>query len=194
MNFWQLPPSLFGKKKNIFIGSVSDDKTAAAKQRLTRFLLELLQPQLKLKEEDVKIKKDTYGCPGLPLEDSTISFSHCGDLLWAAVGKSVQLGIDVATPLEFIGNYPFHRVFQANEMSLMQQLCQSKTNSAAFLWTCKEAVAKVLGTGFTTIEPIDIRVTSYTPCQWGYMVEVQTKKQHRVAISPLQNHWIAVAV
>ncbi len=196
---WQVSSSLFNTEEQIFVGSAplhssKPDKITQIKLRLSCHLIRKLLPGSNMKEEDLELGQDSLGCPHFLYPDTLVSYSYCNKTLWSAVGKSAGLGVDAAAASEFEGDYPFHRVFHTEELRLVQQMCHKTTSGAAFLWACKEAVAKAMGTGFNTIDPYDIIITSCSPDKGGYSVEVTSDVQHRVAITFHQKQWIAVAV
>lgn len=198
MSYWQYLSSVFDKKGPVHVGSITMDMpvphTTPAKLRLCYYLMEKLMPRCNIKMMDLKLDYDSLGCPQLDCPGVLVSFSYCNNTLWCAVGNSVSLGIDAAISSEFTDDYPFHRVFHTSELKLVQQICHDTTNGAAFLWACKEAVVKSLGTGFHTIDPCDITITSYLPDGTGYEVAATSSKQHSLAISSHLKQWIAVAV
>jgi phosphopantetheinyl transferase (holo-ACP synthase) len=90
----------------------------------------------------------------------SISFSHLGDVTWAALCvDQYSVGIDAATRLEFSNSYPYQRVFGQDEFNSFIERYQSRAKAAAALWSAKEAVVKALGCGYGHLEPFDLRVT-----------------------------------
>jgi phosphopantetheinyl transferase (holo-ACP synthase) len=89
-----------------------------------------------------------------------LSFSEGGGRVWAALcADDTAVGIDVAGADEFPGEYPFHRVFQAQEFQhALELLGDDVGRAAALLWSIKEAIVKALGCGFHRVEPRDIWV------------------------------------
>jgi hypothetical protein len=103
---------------------------------------------------------DTMGKPHLHGQDSSgpcISFSYGGDRFWAALGGcSTQIGLDVADPLDFRGNYPFSRVFLDTDWTMIPSrfgLQRETADAAAFVWCIKEAAVKAIGCGFHWFGP-----------------------------------------
>jgi hypothetical protein len=71
------------------------------------------------------------------------------------------MGIDVAEAIEFQGDYPFHRVFNAEELQHVLNLAGGDLATAsALLWSVKEAVVKALGCAFHLVDPLQIHVDS----------------------------------
>ena len=68
----------------------------------------------------IQVVRDPLGKPHLLLgahRGPAISFSEGGGKVWAALcGDESDMGIDVAEAVEFQGEYPFHRVFHAQEL------------------------------------------------------------------------------
>jgi len=89
-----------------------------------------------------------------------ISFSEGGGRIWAALcGDESDIGIDAAGPDEFQGEYPFHRVFQPQELHHAARVAGGDREAAsALLWSVKEAVVKALGCAFHLVDPRQITV------------------------------------
>jgi hypothetical protein len=89
-----------------------------------------------------------------------ISFSEGGGKVWAALcGDESDIGIDAAGTDEFQSEYPFRRVFQAQELHHTLWLAGGDLEKAsALLWSIKEAVVKALGCGFHLLDPQQITV------------------------------------
>jgi len=89
-----------------------------------------------------------------------ISFSEGGGNVWAAIcGDRSDIGIDVAGTDEFRKGYPFHRVFNDQELQHALRLADGELGCAsALLWSIKEAVVKALGCALHLVEPLQIKV------------------------------------
>ena len=98
--------------------------------------------------------------PGGRMPGTGISFSEGGGKVWAALGGDESaIGIDVAGSDEFRGEYPFHRVFHAQELEHALSLAGGDLEKAsALLWSIKEAVVKALGCAFHLVDPRQITV------------------------------------
>lgn len=111
----------------------------------------------------IQVVRDPLGKPHLLLGEyrgPAISFSEGGGAVWAALcGDESDIGIDVAETDAFQGDYPLHRVFNAQELQQAVRLTEGDVEKAsALLWSIKEAVVKALGCGFHLVEPRDITV------------------------------------
>ena len=101
-------------------------------------------------DESIQIVHDPLGRPQLLLGESqgpAISFSEGGGMLWAALCEDASdIGIDAADAADFSNGYPFHRVFQAQELGPALRLTGGDWKKAsALLWSIKEAAVKATG-------------------------------------------------
>jgi len=126
----------------------------------------------------LQVVRDPLGKPNLLLgghRGPAISFSEGGGKVWAALcGDESDIGIDVAEAVEFQGEYPFHRVFNVQELQHVSNLAGGDLEKAsALLWSVKEAVVKALGCGFHFVDPLEIQV--YPSIAWndGYTFPVR---------------------
>jgi 4'-phosphopantetheinyl transferase superfamily len=111
----------------------------------------------------IQVVRGLLGRPHLLLEEyrgPAISFSEGGGRVWAALcGDESDIGIDVAGTDEFQREYPFHRVFHAQELQHALRLAGGDLEKAsALLWSIKEAVVKALGCAFHLVDPRQITV------------------------------------
>ena len=111
----------------------------------------------------IQVVHDLLGRPHLRLgkyRGPAISFSESGGNVWAALcGDESDIGIDVAGTDEFQREYPFHRVFHAQELQYALGLAEGDLEKAyALLWSVKEAVVKALGCAFHLVDPRQINV------------------------------------
>ncbi len=106
----------------------------------------------------IEIVSDSLGKPHLLIDGSegpSVSFAYEGHTMWVAIGRQgSSVGIDAAQSASFMGNYPFHRVFQEGELGNGRE----KEEAAALIWSAKEAVVKALGCGFHLVDPLHVRV------------------------------------
>lgn len=111
----------------------------------------------------IQVVHDQLGKPHLLLGEHrgpAVSFSEGGGRVWAALcADKSDIGIDVAGTDEFHTGYPFHRVFQPQELQHSLRLADGDLEKAsALLWSAKEAVVKALGCGFHLVDPRQITV------------------------------------
>jgi hypothetical protein len=126
----------------------------------------------------VQVVHGPLGRPNLLLggyQGPAISFSEGGGKVWAALcGDRPDIGIDVAGADEFRKEYPFHRVFNDQELQHALRLAAGESGSAsALLWSIKEAVVKALGCAFHLVDPLHVNVyPSVTGGDGGYIFPV----------------------
>ena len=125
----------------------------------------------------IQVVHDPLGKPHLLLGEHrgpAISFSEGGGKIWAALcGDESDVGIDVAEAAEFRREYPFHRVFNAQEFQLVLNLAGGDLEKAsALLWSVKEAVVKALGCAFHFVDPRQIHVCPSMGWDDGYAFRV----------------------
>jgi len=118
----------------------------------------------------IRVVRGLLGRPHLLLGEyrgPAISFSEGGGKVWAALcGDESDIGIDVAGTDEFQREYPFHRVFHAQELQHALRLAGGDLEKAlALLWSIKEAVVKALGCAFHLVDPWQITV--YPSVGWA---------------------------
>ena len=111
----------------------------------------------------IQVVRGLLGRPHLLLGEyrgPAISFSEGGGKVWAALcGDESDIGIDVTGTDEFQREYPFHRVFHAQELQHALRLVGGDLEKAsALLWSIKEAVVKALGCAFHLVDPRQITV------------------------------------
>jgi len=126
----------------------------------------------------IQVVRDPLGKPHLRLgahRGPAISFSEGGGKVWAALcGDESDMGIDVAEAAEFRGEYPFHRVFNAQELQHVLNLAGGHMDEAsALLWSVKEAVVKALGCAFHFVDPLQIHVYQSIGGDDGYAFPVR---------------------
>ncbi len=146
----------------------------------------------------IHVVRGSLGRPHLLLGESrgpAISFSEGGGNLWAALcGAQSDIGVDVAGADEFQKEYPFHRVFNDQELQHALRLAGGELGSAsALLWSIKEAVVKALGCAFLLVDPLQIHV--YPPEAGGdggyaFPVRLSRKALMRFPIGACRSIWV----
>jgi len=126
----------------------------------------------------IQVVRDPLGKPHLLLgahRGPAISFSEGGGKVWAALcGDESDMGIDVAEAVEFQGEYPVQRVFNAQELQHVLNLAGGDLEEAsALLWSVKEAVVKALGCAFHFVDPLQIQVYPSSGGGDGYNFHVR---------------------
>lgn len=110
-----------------------------------------------------RVAHSPLGRPHLLMEEGrgpAISFSEGGGKIWAALcAHASDIGIDAASADEFLGEYPLHRVFHAQELYHALRLTGGDVeNASALLWSIKEAVVKAMGCAFHLVAPLQVHV------------------------------------
>jgi hypothetical protein len=149
-------------------------------------------------ENAITIHKNALGGPRLLLGDKpgpSLSFSHGEGRLWAAVSGRGSVGIDVAYPEEFAGDYPFCRAFGPEELDCARDLCRNDTpRGAALIWSVKEASVKATGAGFNLLDPLDVRVGMPSRRDQGILFEVQAGRPVSAWAREEGGGWLSVAL
>jgi hypothetical protein len=99
----------------------------------------------------------------------------------------------VAGTEEFQREYPFHRVFHAQELQHALRLADGDLERAsALLWSIKEAVAKALGCAFHLVDPRQITVYPSVGGDGGYTfpVGLSEKSLMRFPIAAGRSLWV----
>jgi 4'-phosphopantetheinyl transferase superfamily len=148
----------------------------------------------------IQVVRGLLGRPYLLLGEyrgPAISFSEGGGKVWAALcGDESDIGIDVAGTDEFRGEYPFHRVFHAQELQHALKLAGGDLEKAsALLWSIKEAFVKALGCAFHLVDPRQITVYPSTGGAMGdggyiFPVGLSGKAQMQFPISASRSLWV----
>ncbi len=99
-----------------------------------------------LGEEHPRLEHDDKGAPYLPEHpDLWMSISHCRTAVAVAVSPSGRVGIDVECRRK-IGDGLMERVCTEDELAAVRS-AEDSVMAFLQLWTCKEAVLKMRGTG-----------------------------------------------
>jgi phosphopantetheinyl transferase (holo-ACP synthase) len=119
-----------------------------------------------------------------------------------------DIGIDAAETDEFSKEYPFHRVFHAQELQHALSLTSGDLKKAsALLWSIKEAAVKALGCAFHLVDPRQIIVCPSSAEKDGwyiFTVLLSGKAPVRVPIAagrslwvrslPMRKMWLSIAL
>jgi phosphopantetheinyl transferase len=127
----------------------------------------------------------------------SLSFSEAGGLLWGALAGRGQVGVDAAREEDFAPPYPYSRALGREEWDWAWRHCQGRAAAAAaLLWAAKEAAVKALGTGFHTLDPLDIEVALSAPAREGLDVAVRVRRRAAVSawVCPLAEGWLGLAL
>ncbi len=153
----------------------------------------------------IQVVRGLLGRPHLLLGEyrgPAISFSEGGGKVWAALcGDESDIGIDVAGTDEFQREYPFHRVFDPQELQHALRLAGGDLEKAsALLWSIKEAVVKALGCAFHLVDPRQITVYPSVEGATGgavggnggytFPVGLSGKAQMRFPVSASRSIWV----
>lgn len=119
--------------------------------------------RMQYREGCQRVTHDVMGKPRVHRYEGSgpaVSFSYGADRLWAALGDcSIDIGVDIADPCDFQGNYPFHQAFlEADWSEVPCPLHRQSADAAAFVWSLKEAAVKALGSGFHYFGPLDVAI------------------------------------
>lgn len=125
----------------------------------------------------------------------SVSFSHGLQGTWAALCLSGgSVGIDATDAGEFAGNYPFDRVFHREELDRADAVTESnRLESAALLWSAKEAIVKALGCGFHLIDPIDMHIVPVGSGRGAARARVSFSDRTKARFQALHNATVRVA-
>jgi phosphopantetheinyl transferase len=124
----------------------------------------------------LSLQKNALGRPCLFLggkQGPSLSFSRGEGSLWAAMCSKGHVGIDVAYPQEFAGDYPFARAFRPEELDYARAFDRNDlARGAALIWSAKEASVKATGVGFNHLDPLEVRVNAPHIREQGLLFEV----------------------
>jgi phosphopantetheinyl transferase len=148
--------------------------------------------------EALTLRKSPLGRPYLLLGDKegpSLSFSRGGRRLWAAMCGKGRVGIDVAHPKEFSGDYPFARAFRPEELDCARALFpDDKARGVALIWSLKEASVKATGSGFNLFDPLDVCVSKPRFMEAGFLFEVLAGGRPILAWAKKEGErWLSVA-
>ncbi len=128
----------------------------------TRMQLRLLLSRyLTIPPEQINFKYNNYGKPSLKQQHNqpiTFNLSHSGSLGVIAIGYDCAVGIDIEE-IDAKLNYLqlANRYFSEAEINQLQERTGSEQRDEFYrLWTQKEAIMKMVGTGFSNTKAKEI--------------------------------------
>jgi hypothetical protein len=195
---WQLPPNSCGP-----VVYASTNLSPTAKEYLANCLLEGLTGEVSEKPRTggqltLQLDHGPLGQPLLLLDGKpgpSISFSQAGGKTWSALAGAGKVGIDVALAAEFPPDYPLHRAFSPPELARACTLCRGDVSqTAALLWSLKEAAVKALGVGFNYLDPRKVETGSGLLWQGGLLFEVDAGWRVKTWARPEAGGWLALAL
>ena len=181
----------------------SEKRGPCAKERVVKTLLgELTRLEAHHGEIPANIppffSRGPLGQPLLHLRKNVgphVSFTYDENQIWASISTQGHVGIDVASPVEFMGYYPYARAFRGAEFRLAKGFCEGyPQRAAALLWSLKEATVKAFGCGFNLMAPLDIEAKSFRLWEKGLLFEMKAKEPVSAWARPLGQAWLAIAL
>jgi hypothetical protein len=149
-------------------------------------------------ENELILHRSALGGPCLLVgekEGPSVSFSRGEGRLWAAMSGRGSVGIDVAYPEEFTGDYPFARAFTTEELDSAGTLCLGDAaRGAALMWAAKEASVKATGAAFNVFDPLDVRVGTPSFREQGILFEVLADRPISTWVRTEGRGWLSVAL
>jgi hypothetical protein len=176
-------------------------QTTGARELMAAGLLAGLNPDHGSKksffEQGYRIEHDDLGRPILLLRGQnygpSLSFSYGPGRLYGAMAENGPIGLDFASPGDFTGRYPFHRVFSPGEFQLLDHLGLEKSSLAALLWSVKEAAVKSRGSGFHLIDPLEVIILDFRLINHGFYFKVTAGSTGSALARPDGRDWLALA-
>jgi 4'-phosphopantetheinyl transferase len=129
-------------------------------------LRELLSRYLRVESRDITFRYGTNGKPALDGGlDGLLAFnvSHSGELALIAIGRGMELGVDVEAvrPMQDAGDIAARFFAPGEHERLMSLPDDERTNAFFACWTRKEAYLKALGSGLA--KPLDAFEVTFAP-------------------------------
>ena len=118
---------------------------------------------------DITVERERSGRPFLKGSEMGISISHCNQVGWAGLNRTGLIGLDVEHIAPRSAAFLKHW-FTESEQTLIGDSPLWQTA----VWTCKEAVSKLLGCGFT-IHPKSFEVVDIDPIHSTALVALNDK-------------------
>lgn len=133
---------------------------------------------------EVVVEHDDKGAPYLPDHpELSVSISHCRTAVAVAVSPEGRVGIDVECRRK-IGEGLLERVCTADEQAAVRAAADP-TMEFLQLWTRKEAVLKLRGTGIQGFGSMTAALTA-TDC---HVIDLDTRLPDTVAAMAVESSW-----
>ncbi len=133
---------------------------------------------------EVVVEHDDKGAPYLPDHpELSVSISHCRTAVAVAVSPEGRVGIDVECRRK-IGEGLLERVCTADEQAAVRAAADP-TMAFLQLWTRKEAVLKLRGTGIQGFGSMTAALTA-TDC---HVIDLDTRLPDTVAAMAVESSW-----
>lgn len=133
---------------------------------------------------EVVVEHDDKGAPYLPDHpELSVSISHCRTAVAVAVSPEGRVGIDVECRRK-IGEGLLERVCTADEQTAVRAAADP-TMAFLQLWTRKEAVLKLRGTGIQGFGSMTAALTA-TDC---HVIDLDTRLPDTVAAMAVESSW-----
>ena len=170
-DFWTPTPDVViaRSQQNLQIVPPTDTtqllKRGNAKRRTDRIAGRSAMYRLLRHEElNLTVEQEPSGRPFLKDSEMGISISHCNEIGWAALNRVGLIGLDVEHISSRSPAFLKHWFTESE-----QNLTGDSPLAQTVVWTCKEAVSKLLGSGFS-IHPQSFEVTSIDTLQSSALV------------------------
>ena len=171
------------------------DKQKIKMELVVSILRHFLPPKMAT-EHDISLSADSLGSPRLSTSLPValdVSFSYCRDRIWAVIALDYPIGIDVENKESFSSSYPLSRVFSKREQLKFSEIAACRSSAAAALWTCKEAVAKSMKSGFNTIDPRDLSIGKIKRIHDRFYIEILADRKYSAVVEEELHCWRSIA-
>lgn len=152
----------------------------------TRNLVRDMATHLKLDADHFSLQKDALGKPSGRYGDQTykVSIAHTGQRVICAIAPEIELGVDIELVSRTVPDRLRNRVINARESDLVSDY------ETIRLWTVKEALVKLHGTGLRT-NLNECTITDVGSDQFN--ATFNDDKRAKICSFAHDNHWIAIA-
>ena len=152
----------------------------------TRSLIRDMVSHLELSHEQFSLQKDTYGKPSGRYGNKTynISIAHTTNHVICGIAPEIELGVDIELLSRSVPDKLRNRLINPEESDLV------RSYETIRLWTVKEALVKLHGTGLRT-NLNECTITNIENNQFS--ATFNNDKRAKICSFAHGNHWIAVA-